>query len=121
MFFDSVSNFFGGVKTFFQNGYNTVSGAVHSVYDKITDTGVNIVKTVHTDVSDVFTGAKNIITHTVDTTKDVVNRVVDTGKTIVTHGQDTLGNTISNTASSLSFPLVIGAGLVGYLMLNKKS
>lgn len=111
--FESVTNFFGGVGNFFRSGYNQASGFVHNVYDKVTGTTSNVAKTVYADIKSVVSGGGQIVEKT-------ISSVVDAGKSVVVNAQNVVGNTISNTASSLSFPLVIGAGIFGFMMLNKR-
>lgn len=120
MFFESFGNFFSNVNHFFHDGYNKIADGVHSVYEKVTGTTSLVAGTVYTDVKKFVSGAGNLVEHTIDSSKSIVTDVVHSAKDVIENGQKVIGTTISNTASSLSMPLVIGAGLFGYFMLTKK-
>lgn len=117
-FFDSVGTFFGDIG-------NTVGGFFSSVEDGIG----SIVGTLHQDVRDFGSGAKEIIATTVSLPGTVVNGARD----VLTKGEDVVGQVgtatvktvgdvgvgLTNFLSSPSFMIL--AGLGAYLALQSGS
>lgn len=114
--FESIGNFFGGIKNFFVDTYHTVKNGIVGVYDKITGVTSNVVNTVYSDIKGGISGAGNIINNVVDSGKNVAHDIIGGTKDVITHGQDTLGN----IGQSFSWPLTIVAGIVGFYYLSKR-
>lgn len=115
-FGSSVSGFFSSVGGFFSNGYNTVKNKIVSVYEgassivsSVVHAPISIVKTVYSDIKSGISGANNTITHVIDKAHESLQK-------IVLHGEDKAADAVS----SLSMPLVLGAGGFLLFMLSKK-
>ena len=103
--FESISNFFGNVKTFFVDAYDTVVDKVSTVYHGVVDTGKEVVGTIHQDIRDYVQGVGNI-------TNSAINKGADT----IVHAEDTIGD----IGKSFSWPLTIGAAAIAGIYLLKK-
>lgn len=125
--FETFTNFFGNVKSFFQRGYDWVAEQAHDVKEYVVGgaktifaTPGNIVKTVYTDAKSVVTGLNEDINKVLDRGTHTIDNLVNRGGEVIKSGQQVIGSTVSNTAQSLSMPLVIGGlALFGILVLKK--
>lgn len=125
--FESVKSFFGNVKSFFGNAYDYFSDKVHAVGSyvasgtkSILESPASIVKTVYSDAKTLVGGLNNDFNKVLDRGSHTLDNIVDQSATVMQSGQKVIGSTFSSVGESLSMPLVIGAGLFGFLMLSKK-
>jgi phage-related protein len=114
--FESAQNFFSGVGNFFNGVYNKVKQTVSDVIDG----GKAVVGTVYRDVKSVVSESGNIVRETIGGGKAVIKDVITGTKDVIISGQKEIGGAVSNVSSNLSMPLMLGVGLFGYLMLNKR-
>ena len=112
MFFDSIKNFFGKVGNFFGQVKDKVVEVVGGVYNKgkeivsgVVDAGKGVVTTIHDDVKAYVGGVK-----------DIADKPLDKTAGVITHAEDTIGD----VGKSFSWPLTIGAAIVGGIYLMKK-
>lgn len=103
--FESVTNFFGKVKQFFVNTYETVTNKVSAVYHGVVDTGKEVVTTIHQDIRDYAQGVGR-----------VADNIVNKGGDVLLHGEDTIGG----IGKSFAWPLTIGAAAIAGVYLMKK-
>ncbi len=125
--FEQVQNFFGNVKSFFQQSYEWVSNEVHAVKDyvvggvkTIVEAPKKIIKTVYADAKQFIGSADNDLNRVLDRGSKTIDNIVNKGGAVIQSGQQVIGSTVSNAAQSLSSPLVIGGVAVLAFILLKK-
>jgi hypothetical protein len=108
--------FFDSIKSGWNSFTNTISSGASAIANK-----------VESGVSAVFNAGVNLTNKVVDGgfnfmkgQQQIVGKFIDKGGDVILKGEDVVGNTVSNVASSLSLPLMIGAGLLGGILLLKK-
>jgi hypothetical protein len=114
--FENVSRFFTATKNFFFNGIGKIKD---TIVDIVHIPG-RVINTIHEDAKDVLSAANKTVMHVIDKTTETANHVISGAQNVIQTGQKTIGDTISHTADSLSFPLVLLGGALGLFMLTKK-
>lgn len=118
--------FFDSLKSAFSKVGNTISSGLTKVYKAVAPTISSAAKSVggilstgaqkaESAVTTVYNDAKSFLVRQSDTVNNLINKGEQLGEKVL----DTAGGTISNLGSSLSFPLVIGAAIVGGILLLK--
>jgi phage-related protein len=114
--FESAQNFFNGVGNFFNGVYNKVKQTVSDVVGG----GQAVIGTVYRDVKSVVSESGNIVRETLGGGRAVIKDVITGTKDVIVSGQKEIGGAIGAVSSNLSMPLMVGLGLFGYLMINKR-
>jgi phage-related protein len=106
-----TSSFGDKVSNFFKEAWNDVKGAAKTVWNAVTTTA----STVNQDLSNFFSGTKDIVTHTEDKSAEVFNKAVDGTVKL----GSAIGDDVAKTADALSMPLVVGGlAVVALLLMN---
>ncbi len=123
--FESLQNFWHNTTDFFESGYNWIKDEVHAGYDYITSGAKTIAEAPNKIVQTIYNDAKQLISgdadlnHVLDRGSHTIDNMVGKTGEVIQSGQEVIGSTISNTAESLSNPLVIG-GLAALAFLLKE-
>ncbi len=121
-FFDKVNNALGKVGSFVFNAFtniivpfikDTSSSVAHVVNDVYGD-AKSAVSVVHDDLKCVVGEINKKVDNVTSFAQSFANNVVNTAGDVVKKGEDTIGNTLQTFA----WPLVIGAAIVGIIVLK---
>jgi hypothetical protein len=125
--FETISNFFHETQNFFHRGYDYAAGKVHDVAEYVTsgaktilEAPKNIIKEVYTDVKKLVAGGDKDLNRVLDRGSHTLDNIVNNGAAVIQTGQKEFAGAAKGIGESLSTPLVIGAGLFAFLMLNKR-
>jgi hypothetical protein len=108
-FLNSVGGWFENGWKEFKTGLNEIGKAAANAAGVTFNTVKSAVSTIHDDGVKLVTGVGNFVGNTVKGGQETVNRLVAKA-----------GDTVSSVGSSLSLPLAIVAGIVGFVFLTKK-
>ena len=107
--FESISNMFGNVKSFFVGAYHNIADTVKGIVTPVYDTAKSVVTTLHDDVVGYAKGVKDVATTAINETSGVIK-----------HGETAISGAVENIGKSLTMPLIIGAVAIAGVMFLKK-
>ncbi len=110
-----ITGIFGDISSKFKDISRQIGNGISSATNKISNTVSNIVGTAHKDAKGVLSGIKDSTDKVFQTVGDLDKLVVNKTGDVSIHGEDTVGG----IAKSFSWPLIIGAGIFGLVLLKK--
>jgi hypothetical protein len=110
-----LSDFFGDISTKFKDVSRQVGNSINKAYNSVEQKIENIIGTAHKDAGNVLYGVK-------DSADKIVSQIADVDKLIVNKTGDVFikgEDSIASIGKAFSWPLVIGAGIFGLVLLKK--
>ncbi len=124
--FESVQNFFGNVKSFFQQSYDWVSNEVHAGYEyvksgvkSIAEAPKKIIQTVYGDGKKLVVGVDHDVNKVLNRGSHTIDNLVNKRGEVIQSGQQVIGKTVGGLGESLSMPLVAGGVVLAFLLFKK--
>lgn len=108
-FFNQIKSGFDSFANFVRKGFSDVTSTVGNGIGKVFESGEKLANKI------VDGGFKFLNGQT-----QIIAKAIDKGGDVLMRGETVLGGTVSNVASSLSMPLLIGAGILGGFLLIRK-